>query len=229
MLPFFDADTNMLYLAGKGDTNIRYFEIDDEPPYQHFVNQFIGKEPQRGCAFVPKKGLDTGNCEIMRFLRLTQNAVEPVSFTVPRKGDHFQPDLYPDTFAGRASLKSAEWFAGKNAQPMLMSLNPRDAGSAVRAVVRDDSTAITGGGGGGGGGGGSSSSSSVAPGGGGGGGGGGGADPAVVKQLESKVAGLEEENRRLRAAAEEAVQLKAVVQDLQAKNDRLERQIAKMG
>ena len=50
-----------------------------------------------------------------------------------------------------------------------------------------------------------------------------------MKQLESKVAGLEEENRRLRAAAEEAVQLKAVVQDLQAKNDRLERQIAKMG
>jgi len=42
MLPFFDADTNMLYLAGKGDTNIRYFEIDDEPPYQYFVNQFIG-------------------------------------------------------------------------------------------------------------------------------------------------------------------------------------------
>ena len=46
MLPFFDADTNMLYLAGKGDTNIRYFEIDDEPPYQYFVNQFIGKEPR---------------------------------------------------------------------------------------------------------------------------------------------------------------------------------------
>ena len=39
-----------------------------------------GKEPQRGCAFVPKKGLDTGNCEIMRFLRLTQNAVEPVTY-----------------------------------------------------------------------------------------------------------------------------------------------------
>ena len=113
MLPFFDADTNMLYLAGKGDTNIRYFEIDDEPPYQYFVNQFIGKEPQRGCAFVPKKGLDTGNCEIMRFLRLTQNAVEPVTFSVPRKGEQFRSDLYPDTCAGRASLKSAEWFEGR--------------------------------------------------------------------------------------------------------------------
>ena len=52
-------------------------------------------------AGVPKRGLDTGNCEIMRFLRLTQNAMEPVSFTVPRKGDQFQSDLYPDTCAGR--------------------------------------------------------------------------------------------------------------------------------
>jgi len=138
MLPFFDADTNMLYLAGKGDTNIRYFEIDDEPPYQYFVNQFIGKEPQRGCAFVPKKGLDTGNCEIMRFLRLTQNAVEPVTFSVPRKGEQFRSDLYPDTCAGRASLKSAEWFEGKNAQPILMSLNPKDAGSALASARRAD-------------------------------------------------------------------------------------------
>ena len=50
LLPFFDADTNMLYLAGKGDTNIRYFEIEDEPPYQYFVANFVGKDPQRGLA-----------------------------------------------------------------------------------------------------------------------------------------------------------------------------------
>ena len=39
----------------------------------------------------------------------------------------------------------------------------------------------------------------------------------------------EQENRRLRAAADEAQQYKAMVEELQAKNDRLERQIAKMG
>ena len=50
---------------------------------------------------MPKKGLDTGNCEIMRFLRLTQNAVEPVTFSVPRKGEQFRSDLYPDTSVPR--------------------------------------------------------------------------------------------------------------------------------
>lgn len=82
-------------VAGKGDTNIRYFEIDDTEPYQYYVDQFGAKEPQRGICMAPKRSLDVSNCEIARFMRLTQNGLEPVSFTVPRKGDHFQDDLYP--------------------------------------------------------------------------------------------------------------------------------------
>jgi coronin-1B/1C/6 len=220
LLPFFDTDTSMLYLAGKGDTNIRYFEIDDEPPYQYFVANFVGKEPQRGLACVPKRGLETGNCEIMRFLRLTRNGLEPVSFSVPRKGDQFQSDLYPDTFAGRPSLSAAEWFKGGNAQPIMMSLNPKDVGSAIRAVVKDDTTSISPG-----------TVPSVGAGAGPGGGGGGldAASAARLKQLESKVAALEDENRRLRSGADEAAILKQQVEELKAKNDVLERQIAKMG
>ena len=33
LLPFFDPDTNMLYLAGKGDGNIRYYEVMDSSLY----------------------------------------------------------------------------------------------------------------------------------------------------------------------------------------------------
>ena len=33
ILPFFDVDTNMLYLAGKGDGNIRYYEVMDSTLY----------------------------------------------------------------------------------------------------------------------------------------------------------------------------------------------------
>ena len=32
---------------------------------------------------------------------------------MPRKGEQFQSDLYPDTFAGRPSLKASEWFVGE--------------------------------------------------------------------------------------------------------------------
>ena len=33
LLPFFDPDTNMLYLAGKGDGNIRYYEVMESSLY----------------------------------------------------------------------------------------------------------------------------------------------------------------------------------------------------
>lgn len=35
-----------LYLAGKGDGNIRYYEIVDEAPYIHYLNQFLSGHPQ---------------------------------------------------------------------------------------------------------------------------------------------------------------------------------------
>lgn len=47
---------------------------------------------------------------------------QPLSFTVPRKSDTGNEDLYPDTLAGRPALSSAEWLAGKNALPVLTAL-----------------------------------------------------------------------------------------------------------
>lgn len=46
VFPFYDADTNMVYLAGKGDGNIRYYEVTDNLPYVHFLNQFLSGNPQ---------------------------------------------------------------------------------------------------------------------------------------------------------------------------------------
>ena len=115
-IPFYDEDTSVLYLAGKGDTNIRYaiadlngthcgqranaahtrpawrgtdrnesralarhcgiaqphrydtvgsaarsfryFEIQDDAPYQFFLSQYSGKEPQKGVGMIPKRSCD---------------------------------------------------------------------------------------------------------------------------------------------------------------------------
>lgn len=46
VFPYFDNDTNMIYLAGKGDGNIRYYEITEEAPFVHFLNQFLSGNPQ---------------------------------------------------------------------------------------------------------------------------------------------------------------------------------------
>ncbi|KAH0625654.1 hypothetical protein JD844_015246 [Phrynosoma platyrhinos] len=122
LLPFYDPDTNIIYLCGKGDSSIRYFEITDESPYVHYLNTFSSKEPQRGMGFMPKRGLDVNKCEIARFFKLHERKCEPIIMTVPRKSDLFQDDLYPDTTGPEAALEAEEWFEGKNADPILISL-----------------------------------------------------------------------------------------------------------
>nr|XP_033778418.1 coronin-6 isoform X3 [Geotrypetes seraphini]XP_033778419.1 coronin-6 isoform X3 [Geotrypetes seraphini] len=122
LLPFYDADSNIVYLCGKGDSSVRYFEITDEPPYVHYLNTYSSKEPQRGMGFMPKRGLDVSKCEIARFYKLHERKCEPIVMTVPRKSDLFQDDLYPDTAGPEPALEAEEWASGKDAGPLLISL-----------------------------------------------------------------------------------------------------------
>jgi len=124
LMPFWDNDCNVLYLAGKGDGNIRYYEVVDEAPYVHYLSEFKSASPQRGMGWTPKLAVDLNNCEIARMLKLTATAIEPISFTVPRKSDQFQDDLYPPTFSGTPSLTEEEWESGKNADPKMIQLSP---------------------------------------------------------------------------------------------------------
>lgn len=124
LFPYYDHDTKMAYLAGKGDGSIRYYEIVDEPPWCHYLNQFLSGFPQRGLGCMPKRGIDVYHCEVFRFFKLhaTKNSCEPVSMIVPRKSEQFQEDLYPDTAAPTPSLTAEEWLRGKNRNPVLISL-----------------------------------------------------------------------------------------------------------
>ncbi|XP_041742032.2 uncharacterized protein LOC121573799 isoform X1 [Coregonus clupeaformis] len=122
LLPFYDADTNVVYLCGKGDSSIRYFEITDEAPFVHYLNTFSSKEPQRGVGYMPKRGLDVNKCEIARFYKLHERKCEPIIMTVPRKSDLFQDDLYPDTAGPDCAIEAEDWFDGKNGEPILISL-----------------------------------------------------------------------------------------------------------
>jgi hypothetical protein len=124
IMPFFDVDSGLLFLAGKGDGNIRYYEIVDEAPFFYYLTEFKSATPQKGMAFLPKRSLNVSECEIARGLKLHTNKVEPISFRVPRKSDIFQDDLYPDTYAGEPSLSIEEWSNGANAEPKLRSLAP---------------------------------------------------------------------------------------------------------
>ncbi|XP_053327442.1 coronin-1A [Spea bombifrons] len=122
LIPFFDPDTNIVYLGGKGDSSIKYFEVTDEAPYVHYLSQYSSKESQRGMGYMPKRGLEVNKCEIARFYKLHERKCEPIIMTVPRKSDLFQEDLYPDTVGPDPALTAEEWLEGKDAGPLLISL-----------------------------------------------------------------------------------------------------------
>ncbi|KAK5858711.1 hypothetical protein PBY51_002831 [Eleginops maclovinus] len=122
MLPYYDADASMVYLCGKGDSSIRYFEITDEPPYVHYLSTFSSKEPQRGMGFMPKRGVDVTKCEIARLFKLLDKKCEPITMTVPRKSDLFQDDLYPDTAGPEPAMEPEEWLNGRDEDPILVSM-----------------------------------------------------------------------------------------------------------
>lgn len=134
LMPFFDNDVKMLYLAGKGDGNIRYYEFADEAPYVFYLTQYQSNDPQRGLAFMPKRSLNVGECEVARAYKVTPDRVEPISLKVPRKSDQFQADIFPDTVSDKPALTAQQWFTGENAKPLLMSLAGKAGGSAAGAA-----------------------------------------------------------------------------------------------
>jgi len=124
-IPFFDDDTGVLYLVGKGDGNIRYYEVvPDSKEIIYYLSEFKTSTPQLGAAFRPKTYLNVSGCEIANILKITNTSVEPISFTVPRKSDIFQSDIYPDTASGAGvpGLTADQWLSGSNAEAPKVSL-----------------------------------------------------------------------------------------------------------
>lgn len=82
--PYYDEGTGILYLLGKGDGTISYYEIVDEAPYGHLLSKFQTAEPQVGVAVLPKRCVNVSKVEIARMYKLTTKNIQPISFTVPR-------------------------------------------------------------------------------------------------------------------------------------------------
>ncbi|CAF0848093.1 unnamed protein product [Rotaria sordida] len=128
LIPFYDHDTRIIYLAGKGDGNIRYYEFTDQgEPYLYFLSEYKSTSPQRCLGVMPKLGLDVTRNEIMRFYKLfaTGSICEPISMIVPRKAEAFQYDIYPDTPGPYPALSADEWISGIDRDPILVSMKDR--------------------------------------------------------------------------------------------------------
>jgi len=144
LFPFYDAESDIIYVAGKGDTSIRYFEVNDDEPYVHYLNMYQSQNSQRGLGFMPKRGCDSNKNEIARFFKLSSNKCEPVSFTVPRKAETFQKDLYPPCISSTPALSAEEWFSGKDKIPIMMQMTAESGdGSTDRDFVKSNTRIST--------------------------------------------------------------------------------------
>jgi len=122
--PYYD-DTGVLFLAGKGDGNIKMFELEDADPYIHYLTEYSSTIPSQGVAFMHKTSCNIKEAEILKVIRLTTDYAETLSFTVPRtRLDLFQDDIFPMTRDKKAALSSDEWFKGQNKDPVMVNLQP---------------------------------------------------------------------------------------------------------
>ncbi|XP_055843174.1 coronin-7 isoform X6 [Episyrphus balteatus] len=132
LMPLYDPDTNMLFLAGKGDTTINYLEVSDKDPFLIEGLRHTG-EQTKGACLVPKRALKVMEGEVNRVLQLTSNMVIPIMYQVPRKTYRdFHSDLYPETTGYKTELSASEWMSGINLPVPKMSLDPakRELGDA---------------------------------------------------------------------------------------------------
>lgn len=135
-MPFWDDGTQCLYLAGKGDGNIRYFEYENDK--FEFLSEYKSGDPQRGIAFVPRRGINVHENEVMRAYKTVNDSyIEPISFTVPRRAEVFQSDIYPPATGTKPAVSAAEWLSGKDGIPAKIDLESIYEGNAPVEVPAD--------------------------------------------------------------------------------------------
>ncbi|KJH49035.1 hypothetical protein DICVIV_04814 [Dictyocaulus viviparus] len=143
LFPLYDEDTSLIYLCGKGDCAIRYYEVNQEYPFVHYINTYTSSEPQRAVGFQCKRGVCSEENEINRIYKLTtKGVVDVLQFFVPRKSDLFQHDLYPDTRSTVPALSAEEFMEGKNAVPNTQPVNPTAAQAKPKVQVISFATIV---------------------------------------------------------------------------------------
>jgi hypothetical protein len=116
MLPFYDADTGLIYVPGRGEGNIKYFDYSSGSI--KFASEYKSTVPQKGIAAFPKRTMNYNKCEIARFAKLTTNSVEYLSFYIPKRNEGYDASAYPDCITGEAALSVEEWIKGDTKDPV---------------------------------------------------------------------------------------------------------------
>ncbi|NXL50939.1 CORO7 protein, partial [Podilymbus podiceps] len=109
----------------QGENLLYCFEAAAAQPALTQVTQCRTEGSTRGLAAVPRLALDVMACEVLRVLQLTDSALVPVSYLVPRKSvQDFHEDLFPDCAGMLPATGAQDWWAGDSQQVGRVSLHP---------------------------------------------------------------------------------------------------------
>lgn len=124
------------------DGNIRYFEYENGK--FEFLSEYKSADPQRGMAFLPKRGVNTHENEVMRaFKTVNDSYIEPISFIVPRRAEVFQDDIFPPVVGSKPAMSAREWLDGKESLPPKIDLASVYAGEEPAEVAADYKPAVS--------------------------------------------------------------------------------------
>lgn len=142
--PYYDAATDMVFLLGRGDNTIRYYEVNDDEPFIHYLDQFRGTDSQSDITPFAKRLVDVTSCEVARFAKLTKDKIEHVMFQVPRKDTKdsmiFHEDLYKGIPNGKPTTSAQDWLKGAASKEMTILTPAELMPPGYRSIYDIDST-----------------------------------------------------------------------------------------
>jgi coronin-1B/1C/6 len=135
---FYDSGTGVLFLGGKG-RDIYYYELNPAQGTAQLINKHLTGAAFDALCLVPKRVLDTKECELARFLLLSSSGtIDTVSIHVPRKNkDVFHDDVYERVPSGEPSCTAAEWASGARRPIATVSLKPKGMRSVYDLSLED--------------------------------------------------------------------------------------------
>jgi len=137
-IPFFDEDTNVLWMANSGSSMVQMYGISTSMPFIEILGEYKSMADSTGQAFVHKTSLDVKKVEIARSLKLSKDKIIPISWTLPRKRlECFQDDVFPSTRSLKPLQSLSAWLAGQEAEPDYANLCPPGMTPLSKAPKQD--------------------------------------------------------------------------------------------
>uniref|UniRef100_A0A914CRJ4 Coronin-7 n=2 Tax=Acrobeloides nanus TaxID=290746 RepID=A0A914CRJ4_9BILA len=85
LIPLYDADTKLLFLAGKGTNIFTTAEIQEKNPILSRVHEQPLNDQLLGACLMNKRSCDVMSGEVQKFFQLTKNSIIPFPCIVPRR------------------------------------------------------------------------------------------------------------------------------------------------